>query len=115
MPHAMWKRMALFIDVSSQGLSESLGFGVGGSGECFGEAERVGEAGLGEVGFGPPNRGSCFERETVVRDGVVESGVCAAECAEHGFSVLVFLEQFVDRVHGRVPFVGGTTGCGAWY
>lgn len=84
-----------------------------GSGGRFGEADWVGEAGLGEVGFGPADRGGGFERQTVVRDGVVEGGVCAAECAEHGFSVLVFLEELVDRVHVRVPFVGGATGRGA--
>ena len=28
--------------------------------------------------------------------------MCTAECTEHGFSVLVFLEELVERVHGCV-------------
>ena len=114
MPHAMWKRMTLFIDVSFQGLSESAGFGVGGTSRGLGEADWIGEAGLGEVGFGPADCGGGFERKTVIRNGVIERRVCAAERAKNGFSVLVFLEELVDRVHGRVPFLGGATGCGAW-
>ena len=79
MPHATWKRIALFIDVSFQGLSESLAVGVGVSAGRFGEADRIGE-------------------------GVVEGIAYAAECAEHGFSVFVFLEELVCGVH-VCPFV----------
>lgn len=53
MPHAMWKRMTLFIDVSFQGLSESSGFGLGGTSRGLGEADGVREASLGQVGFRP--------------------------------------------------------------
>ena len=104
MPHATWKRIALFIDVSFQGLSESLAVGVGVSAGRFGEADRIGEAYANEVGFRSPTCGGRLERETVVRNGVVEGIVYAAECAEHGFSVFVFLEELVCGVH-VCPFV----------
>lgn len=104
MPHATWKRITLFIDVSFQGLSESLAVGVGVSAGRFGEADRIGEAYANEVGFRPPTCCGRLERETVVRNGVVEGIVCAAECAEHSFSVFVFLEELVCGVH-VCPFV----------
>lgn len=33
-----------------------------------------------------------------------------AECTKRCFPVFIHFEELVDRIHGRVPFVGGATG-----